>query len=192
MATCFGVLEGHAPDPAVVAPEADHLGPVEGDGAVRHRRPHQFHDVAGVIDLGVVIEDGPAQRPRVEPRRRSESTALAQVPVEGKTAAVARREAQDVVKRHPGTDVRALEERAPQRVQDRHRPDEMGRQVLEEQRPLPQGLAHQTEVQHLEVPEAPMDQFAGPARRARRPVLRLHEAHGQTAAGRVQGCCRHR
>jgi hypothetical protein len=69
-AACFGVPEGHPHDPVVVAPETDHFRPAEGNGAVRDRRPHQFHDVAGVIDLGVVIEDGPAECPRVEPRRR--------------------------------------------------------------------------------------------------------------------------
>ena len=46
---CFGVPDGHALDPAVVMAETDHLGPVEGDGAVRHRRPHQLDDIAGVV-----------------------------------------------------------------------------------------------------------------------------------------------
>ena len=63
----------------------------------------------------------------------------------------------------------------------------MGRQVLEEQRPLPQPLAHQAKVQHLEVPEAAMDQLAGPAGRARRPVLRLHQAYRQPPGRGVEG-----
>ena len=77
--------------------------------------------------------------------------------MQGKTAAVAHREAQEVVQRHPCTDVRTLQERAPQWVEDGHRPYEMGRQVLEQQGALPQGLAHETKVQHLEVPEAPVN-----------------------------------
>ena len=56
----------------------------------------------------------------------------------------------------------------PEREHELHRPHQVRRQARQQQPPFAQGLAHQPEVEHLEVAQAAVDQLARPARRAER------------------------
>ena len=90
-------------------------------------------------------------------------------------------------KRDPGAHVGALDYGMTERPKDGHGVDEMGRQALQKEGTFPEPFVDQPEVQHLEVPEAPVDELARLARRARGPVLRLHQPNRKTTRHRVQG-----
>ena len=62
----------------------------------------------------------------------------------------------------------------------------MRRDSGQEQAPLAQGLAHELELQHLEVPQPAVDQLARPARGTRSQVTRLDQADRQAARHRVE------
>ena len=68
-----------------------------------------------------------------------------------------------------------------------HGSHEVRRKPGQEQPPLAQRLAHEAQVEHLEVAQAAVDQLARAAGRARRDVARLHERDREPAGGRVQG-----
>ena len=62
-----------------------------------------------------------------------------------------------------------------------------GASLLEQQAPLVQRLAHEADVETLEVAQAAVDQLAGAARRAGGEVALLDQSHRQAAAGGVEG-----
>ena len=65
--------------------------------------------------------------------------------------------------------------------------DQMRGQVPQQERPFPEPLMNQSEVQHLEVPQAAVDELARLAGRAGRPILRLHQPYRQAAGHGVKG-----
>jgi hypothetical protein len=73
-----------------------------------------------------------------------------------------------------------------ERKQERHRPDEVRGQLLQQQRALPQRFPYEREVALLEVAKSAVDELAGPARRTRRVVAGLHHAHRQTSGRCVE------
>ena len=73
-----------------------------------------------------------------------------------------------------------------QREQERQRLDQMRRQRGQRQLALVQRLAHQPELQLLEVAQAAVEHLRRAARRARREVARLDERHLEPAGGGVQ------
>ena len=64
---------------------------------------------------------------------------------------------------------------------------QMRRDLLEQQAALVQRLAHEADVEMLEVAQTAVDQLARAARRAGGEVALLDQSHGQAAARRVQG-----
>ena len=52
---------------------------------------------------------------------------------------------------------------------------------------LESGFAHQSDVAHGQVAEAPVDQLRGSARGSRREVLGLEQRHRETAQGGLPG-----
>jgi hypothetical protein len=72
-------------------------------------------------------------------------------------------------------------------VEERHRPDQVWRQPVEEEAALLERLSHQAEVEHLEVAEPAVDQLAAAAAGAAGQVALLHESGGQAAGDRVEG-----
>jgi hypothetical protein len=71
------------------------------------------------------------------------------------------------------------------RHQHRQRLDQMGRE-LDEQRALEQRLAHQAEVEVLQVAQAAVDQLGGTARGAGGEVGALDQGHAVAARGGVE------
>ncbi len=65
--------------------------------------------------------------------------------------------------------------------------DEVRRELLHEQLALVERLAHEPEVELLEVAQPAVDELAGAARRAGGEVALLDQRHGEAATGRVQG-----
>ena len=139
--------------------------------------------MAGVVDLAVVVLDGPDQGVLAQGGELPQGLLLRQVPVAGDAVP----SAHGVVEQHAAADVRALPDPVLQRVEERHRPREVRRETVDEQVPLGEGLADQVEVEHLEVAQAAVDELAGPARRAARPVLRLDHGRRQPTADGVEG-----
>lgn len=62
----------------------------------------------------------------------------------------------------------------------------MGTEPVEQERPFPQGFAHQREVELFEVAQAAVDELAGPAGRAGGVVARFDQGYAQPAGGGVE------
>ncbi len=128
-----GLLVAHADagDALALAHEADHAR-VAGHGrAELGGRAGQRERVAGVVDLGVVVLDGADERVLAQRRGDPQRAAAGQVAV----ARQPRVPAQAVVERQAGADVGALPVRA-QRVEERHRLDEVRGQRVQQQAAL--------------------------------------------------------
>ena len=112
-----------------------------------------------------------------------------QVSVLGHAHVVLARIAMRVVQQQPRADVGALPG-AVQRVEERHRPDQVRRQPRQQQPALLEGLAHQPEVEHLQVAQPSVDQLAAARAGAGGQVALLDQPGRQPAGGRVQGGAR--
>lgn len=86
----------------------------------------------------------------------------------------------------PAPSVEPLPALVLQRVQEGHRLHQVRGEALQQQAALLQRLAHEGEVEHLQVPQAAVDQLAGAAGGARGPVARLHQAGRQAACHGVE------
>jgi hypothetical protein len=64
-----------------------------------------------------------------------------------------------VVEKHAGPDVDSLPDPMSEGVQERHRLHEVGAYVVEHEIPLCESLAHQAEVELLQVPEATVEEL---------------------------------
>ena len=69
----------------------------------------------------------------------------------------------DVVEGDACAHVRPLPDPVTQRVQERHRLDEVGTQVFVDQAPFVQSFRDEAEVELFEVSQTSVDQLAGPA-----------------------------
>ena len=125
----------------------------------------------------------PDQRIGPQRRGRGQRRALRQVPAPAAGAGPAHR----VVQEQAGPHVRPFPDPVREREQERHRPHEVRREPGQQQPPLSQRLAHESEVQHLEVAQAAVDQLARAAGGARGQVARLDERHRKPAGGGVEG-----
>jgi hypothetical protein len=73
------------------------------------------------------------------------------------------------------------------REQEGDRLDQMRREPLEQQRALGECLAHQAQVELLQVAQAAVNQLARPRRRARAEVPRLDQAGREAPGDGIQG-----
>ena len=94
--------------------------------------------------------------------------------------------AQGVVHRHAGSDIRPLPGPMRQRIEERHRVDQMRSQPSEHQLTLTQSFADQGEVELLQITQPAMDELARPGRRSARDVARFHQGGGQPSARGVE------
>ena len=90
-----------------------------------------------------------------------------------------------VVQHQAGADVRPLPG-VVQRVEERHRPDQVRREPGEQQAALLERLLDQPEVEHLEVAEAAVHELRRPAAGAAGEVALLDEGRGESAGDGVQ------
>ena len=150
--------------------------------AVRATVTHQ----PGVVDLAVVVADRAGDRLRREVRRDPGDRLAAQVPVPRQTHLGGAEPRHHVVEQQSGADVRSLPAAVGQRVEERHRPDQVRRQPVEQETALLKCLSHQAEVEHLEVAEPAVDQLAAAAAGAAGQVALLQETRGQAAGDRVE------
>ena len=74
-----------------------------------------------------------------------------------------------------------------ERVEERHRPDQVRREPGEQQAALLEGLPDQAEVEHLEVAQPAVDELAAPAAGAAGQVALLDQAGRQAAGHGVEG-----
>ena len=141
------------------------------------------HGVPGVIDHGVVIADAADQRTAFEPGRQPQRTGPGQMPL-GRNGF---RAAQLVVEENAGGDIGPFPDPVGQREEERQRLDQMRRQCGQREFALVQRLAHQTELQLLQVSQAAVEHLRTAAGGARGEVPCLDERHPQAAGGGVQG-----
>ena len=182
VALVLEVARADADDPLALAQEAGDLDPGRDVRAVAGGGAGDRHHQPGVVDLAVVVLDRAGDRVGLEVGRDPGDLPLEEVPVPRHAHVVLAEHRHGVVEREPGADVRALPAAVGQRVEERHRPDQVRRQPGEQQPALLQRLAHQAEVEHLEVAQAAVDQLAAAAAGAAGQVALL-EQPGVEAAG---------
>ncbi len=186
LAAALHVLHPGADDPLALAQERRHPGSVGGLRAVGRGGAHEVQHEAGVVHLGVVVLQGADQRVLLQAGSDTQGVTTAQVAVHGQAPAVAVGHRHGVVERDARTGVEPLPTLVLERVEERHRPHEVRGELLQQQAALLQRLTHQGEVEHLQIAQAAVDQLAGPAGRARRPVTGLDQSGGQAARHRVE------
>ena len=166
VASGLEVAGAHADHPLALAQEAGHLGAGGDVRAVGGGGAGHGDDQPGVVDLAVVVADRAVQLLGPQVGRDPGDLPAEQVPVPGHAHLVLPEHRHRVVERQPGADVRPLPA-AVQRVEERHRPDQVRREPGEQQAALLQRLLDQPEVEHLEVAQAAVDQLAAAAAGAR-------------------------
>ncbi len=190
LAAAGHVADQHARRPPVALHEAGDLAAVGHHRAEALRLPEHGQHQAHVVGLAVVEEvrgRGVAPRERREHPHRLGTvdgavTRGAPVGVLVAPAAPAHRVVH--VEPHAQQPVGALAPEAGD--EERQRPDQV-RGQLHELRALEQRLAHEAEVEVLQVAQAAVDQLRRAARRARREVAPLDERHAVPARGGVEG-----
>ncbi len=161
----LGVAHHHADDPVRLAREPDRLGGRADDGAVPGRGPRDGQRVPGVVGLGVEVAHRADQRVVAQAREHPQRGPPGQVLLPGQAGVPADR----VVEREPGRHVGPLPDAVGQRVEERHRLDEVRREPGGHQFALAQRLAHQAELELLEVAQPAVEQLRRAARRPGRP-----------------------
>jgi len=86
-----------------------------------------------------------------------------------------------VVEEQTGPDVGAFPAPVLQGEEELDRPHEVGREPSEQQAPLTQRLAHEPELEHLEIPQAAVNELARPAGGSRRQIVRLDQRDGEAS-----------
>ena len=177
----------YADDPLALAEEAGDLDPGGDVRAVARRGAGDGHHEPGVVDLAVVVADRTGDRLRREVRRDPGDAPAGQVPVLGHAHVVLPGHRHGVVQREPGADVGALPHLVGQRVEERHRPDQVRREPGQQQAALLEGLPDQAEVEHLEVAQPAVDELAAAAAGAAGQVALLDQPGRQAAGHGVEG-----
>ena len=185
LAVVLEVLDARPDDAVGLAQEGGDLGPRGDMGAVRRCRARHVHHQTGVVHLAVVVADGSGEVLGAQVGRDPGELAAEEVPVTRDAHAVGAGHREAVVEQEPGADVRPLPG-VVQRVEERHRPDEVGRDPGEQQATLLQGLADEAEVEHLQVAQAAVDELGGPRARAAGEVALLDQRGREPAGDRVQ------
>ncbi|CAD5955106.1 protein of unknown function [Streptomyces sp. KY70] len=180
------VLHERAHHPLALAEEADDPGAVGDLGAVGGGGADELGDEAGVVHLGVVILQRADQGVLLQRGGDAQGVLAGEVAVDGEAPAVARGDRHRVVERDAGARVEPLPPLVLQRVEEGHRLHQVRCEPLQQQPALLQRLAHQGEVQHLQIAQPAVDQLARPAGCAGRPVARLDQAGRESSGGGVQ------
>src|SRR5690606_43524 len=73
-----------------------------------------------------------------------------------------------------------------ERIEEGHLVDQVGRDPVQQQSAFPQRLPYETEVEHLEIAHAAVDQLRRAGAGARGPVAHLDQSDPQTASAGVE------
>ena len=186
--TGLQVPGAYADHPLPLAQEPGDLDPGRDVRAVGGGGAGEGDHQPGVVDLAVVVLDRPGDRVGLEVRCDPGDLAAEEVPVPGHPHRVDVAEHRHrVVEGEPGADVRPLPAAVRERVEEGHRPDQVRGEPGEQQPALLERLAHQPEVEHLEVAQAPVDQLAAATAGAAGQVALLQQPGAQPAGDGVQG-----
>ncbi len=189
-AALFQVVHSGADDPLALAQEAHHACAVGHVRAVGGGGAHDRRDVARVVHLGVVVLEGAHQGVLLEAGRDAQRVLAGEVAVGGQAAAVAGGDGHGVVEGDARARVEPLPALVLKGVEKGHRAHQVGGDPLQQQPALLERLPYEREVEHLQIAQSAVDELAGAAGGARRPVAGLHETGRQSAGGRVQGGAR--
>jgi len=165
----------------------DDLGARRGGSAVLRGGSNDRRHETGVIDGGVPVPDGTDCCLVLEIGEELLQAAAGHMAVQRQGAAATIDAREGVVERDARPDEGPLPQTVLERVEERHRPYQVRRELREQQVPLGERLADQMEVEHLEVSQAAVDQFARAARGAAGPVLGLHNADLEASGHGVEG-----
>jgi hypothetical protein len=179
----FGVADADPGHPVALAQQRDHLGGASHDRAVVRRGARDRHRVPGVVDDGVVVADPADQRAALQPRAQPQRAGTRQMLLRGNRFRAAEAVVEEDTRRGVGT----LPPPMGQREQERQRLDQVRRQRGQRQLALMERLAHQPELQLLEVAQPTMEHLRRAARGAGSEVARLDERDLEPARGGIQG-----
>ena len=172
----------HACDALTGFDEAHRPRAARDGSPVRAGRAHQREGVTGVVDLGVVVLDGPHEGVASQGREALQGAAAAVVPVPGEGAPPR----QQVVEEDPRTHVAALPDAVGQGQHEGNGTHQMRAEVGEHEGLLGEGFPDQREVELLEVSQPAVDQLARAARGAGRPVALLDQCDREAASRGVE------
>ena len=185
VALALEVAGADADDPVALAQEAGDLGAGRDVGAVVGGGAGDRHHQPGVVDLAVVVADRAVQLVGPDVRGHPGQLLAEDVLVLGHAHVVLAGHRHAVVERDAGTDVGPLP-RVLERVEERHRADEVGREPGQQQAALLQRLLDQREVEHLEVAQAAVHELRRARGRAGGEVALLDQADLEAAGHRVE------
>ncbi|BBX10916.1 hypothetical protein MAIC_57190 [Mycolicibacterium aichiense] len=140
----------------------------------------------GIVDLRVVILKSTHECLLVQRRRNSQRTATRQVPVQGDAGTVPGCLRHRVIQRQAGSQIDPFPRPMLERVEEFDRPHQVRRQLLQHQPTLGKRLGDQPEVEHLQIAQPSVDQFAGAAGRPGGEVARLNQAGPKAAGSGIQ------
>ena len=181
------VLHPGADHALALAQEAGHPRAVGDLRAVRRGRAHQGGHDSGRRPSG--RRSTAARRPARPSSRRARRAGRDGGSGDGARAGPGRARGPSTWRRRARRPSPAYSRSQPlccKRVQERHRLHQMRGEPLQQQSALLQRLAHEGEVEHLQIAQTAVDQLAGPAGGARRPVTRLDQPGGQAAGHGVE------
>src|SRR5580704_11093986 len=162
LTTCWALISSSVPvSRSVPLPEeARDLGPRRRVRAEAGGGAQQRHDVPRVVDLRVPVDDRAGQRRSLERRGELKRRLPGQLAVPRQAPGLPHREPEHVVGGDAGADVGAFPGVMAEWEYERHRPYQMRREPLQQDRSLAQGLAHEADVELLQVAQAAVDQLA--------------------------------
>ena len=180
------VVRFHADDALADLDEALDLHPARDVRAVEARGAGEVRDVASVVDLRVPVGEAAGEGIGMQAGHRPQELPLGEVAMMRHARRPEPGVAEQVVERHAGADVEALEERLRQRVEEPHGLHQVRCDPLQQQAAFDEGLAHQAEVELLEVADASVHELGAAAAGAGRPVARLQHPDAQAARDGVE------
>ena len=183
LTTGLEVLRVDTSDPVALVQEADDAERRNADRAARSRRSRQHERETGVVDLGVEVADATGQRVGAKGRHRPQARAAREVTVMRHGGM---QPGEGVVEEQTRPHVEALPGPVLEREQEGCRMDQVGGDLLNQEAPFMQRLAHKLDVEVLEVAQTAVNQLAGAARGPGSEIPLFYERHRQAAAGRVQ------
>jgi hypothetical protein len=177
------ITNDDAGDPICLAQKADHTRARGDRGAVVGCGTTDHHRVPGVVNLAFVELDRADHRLPIRRGEGLERALAAQVTHVVRDPASG---AEYVVHADAEAAIAAVDHRPHERVQKRHRLDQMRGQLVEGQRALLESLEDQGKIEVFQIAEPPVKQLAGPTRGTSAEITGLDQPDPQAAGDGIE------
>ena len=160
--------------------------PSQGQGAVRHRRPHHGDGQPSVVDLGLVQLDGPGHPVHRDRRGQPRHGAPRQLSVPGQHPGLTDGEGRGVVQAETRTHGESFHRTAGERNQQGDSAHQVRRRAVQQQIALAAQAGDGGDTDPTEVDQSTVHQGAGPPGAAPAPVARIDQGDPEATGDRVQ------